>query len=209
MGTWSLTVGEPAVVLTPATSNVSFTVHGTPWNGPHQSPRARASSAARALASAASLASVTIALRRGLWRAIRSRIRVVSSTEETSPRRIARATSSAEAKSRSATAAREARAGRSVAPTVARPPPRKVSRVEVHALTREKLPRESSLLGGHHADADRSAAKAAQPLDHAPVEAMALEPASLVPRDPLVTHAVELCPGGLARGSEVGEPRVE
>src|SRR3989454_1080647 len=73
---------------------------------------------------------------------------------------------------------------------------------------REELPRESSLLGGHHDDADRSAAEAAEPLDHAPVEAMALEPASLVPRDPLVTHAVELGPDGLARGSEVGEPRV-
>src|SRR2546425_358611 len=47
-GTWLLSVGKPAVVVTPATSNVSFTVHGTPWKGPHHSPRARASSAARA-----------------------------------------------------------------------------------------------------------------------------------------------------------------
>ena len=61
-GWWFEYAGEPAVVRTPATSSVSFTVHGTPWNGPHHSPRARAPSAALARASAASAVRVTIAL---------------------------------------------------------------------------------------------------------------------------------------------------
>jgi hypothetical protein len=45
-GTWLAKGGVPAVVLTPAISNVSLIVLGTPWKGPHHSPRASASSAA-------------------------------------------------------------------------------------------------------------------------------------------------------------------
>ncbi len=48
LGTWLANDGAPAVVLSPAVSNVSLIVQGTPWKGPHQSPRARASSAALA-----------------------------------------------------------------------------------------------------------------------------------------------------------------
>src|SRR5213076_3603461 len=83
-----------------------------------------------------------------------------------------------------------------------------LGRVELDALTREELSREASLLGGHDDEADRCVGEAAQPLDHARVKAVAREPAGLVPRDPLVTHAVELAPDGLGHAPEVGEPRV-
>jgi hypothetical protein len=123
---------EPAVVVTPATSNVSLIVIGTPWNGPHDSRRALASSAARARASAASAASITIAFSGGLWRAMRSSMREVSSTDEIWPARIAQATSSAEAKSRSATAARARRvAGSAAAPARATLPARNERRPSV------------------------------------------------------------------------------
>ena len=130
-GTWFRSSGEPAVVVTPATSKVSLIVHGTPWNGPHQSRRARASSAARAR-STASGAKATIALSLPLYWCDRSSIRVVSSTAETCPLRIARAASSAEAKSRSLAPAREARTGASALvvsggqPSRQKPPTRQI-----------------------------------------------------------------------------------
>src|SRR4030095_6913827 len=46
VGTWLRSEGDPAVVVTPATSKQSLMVHGTPWNGPRHSRRAAASSAA-------------------------------------------------------------------------------------------------------------------------------------------------------------------
>src|SRR5262245_53196123 len=65
-GTWLTRVVDPAVVLTPSVSKVSLMVAGTPWNGPHHSPLARPSSAARARARAWSAVSVTMALTFGL-----------------------------------------------------------------------------------------------------------------------------------------------
>ncbi len=128
VGTWARSEAEPAVVVRPATSNVSLIVIGTPWKRPHDSRRARASSAARARASAASEASATIAFSFGLRRAMRSSMRVVSSTEDTVPAWMAAAASSAEAKSRSATAARAARAGSTAAPAAATPAARPARR---------------------------------------------------------------------------------
>ena len=140
VGTWLRSEGEPAVVVTPATSKVSLMVHGTPWSGPARSRRARASSAARAR-STASGARATMALSWPLYCWIRSRIRVVSSTEEICPLRIARPASRAEAKSRSLAPARAARNGASaLAVTVASPPARNPRRVSSRALTAPRRP---------------------------------------------------------------------
>src|SRR5574341_1093285 len=79
---------------------------------------------------------------------------------------------------------------------------------ERDTLSREERAREPSFLRRHDGDADRRAGKAAEALDRARVEAMALEPADLVLRDPRVADAVELGADYLAHASEVGEPRL-
>src|SRR4029450_2369605 len=52
VGTWLRSEGDPAVVVTPATSKQSLMVHGTPWNGPRHSRRAAASPGSCGAASA-------------------------------------------------------------------------------------------------------------------------------------------------------------
>ena len=90
VGTWVRSEAEPAVVVTPATSNVSLIVIGTPWKRPPRLAPAPAPRRPRALAPArASAESATIAFSRGLSRAMRSSMRVVSSTEDTCPAWIA------------------------------------------------------------------------------------------------------------------------
>ena len=65
--------GAPHVVGNPATSKESFTVMGTPCNGPHQSPRASARSASRACLRTRGTSVATIAFTLGLKRSTRAR----------------------------------------------------------------------------------------------------------------------------------------
>jgi hypothetical protein len=89
-GTRPLKIGEPRCVSTPAVSNESFTVNGTPCRGPTSTPTESASSAAFA-ASRAPSASVTTALIVGLVASMRSRCARTTSTEDTSRVRISSA----------------------------------------------------------------------------------------------------------------------
>ncbi|HUC24539.1 MAG TPA: hypothetical protein VMA73_17665 [Streptosporangiaceae bacterium] len=83
-------IGEPRWVSTPAVSNESLTVNGTPWSGPTFPPAASSSSAALAASSAPS-ASVTMALMLGLVASMRSRCACTTSTDEAFPVRISSA----------------------------------------------------------------------------------------------------------------------
>ena len=103
--------GTPEVVGRPATSMASLMVTGSPWSNPGTAPRARAASARRAASRADSKLGVTMALRAGLYRAIRSRCRAKSSSAPISPA----------ASARSWTWAGRSGRGRSAAPDV--PPP--------------------------------------------------------------------------------------
>ena len=82
--------------MTPRVSKQSLRVIGTPCRGPTSSPRARASSARRASASAPSSRHCTTALSAGLTAEILERNACVSSTAETRFDRIAAARSIAE-----------------------------------------------------------------------------------------------------------------
>src|SRR5918998_2772795 len=91
-----LKAGLPQVVRIPATSKASLIVMGTPCSGPVSSPRAVARSAASASLKAASRRSSTTAFSAGLAASIRSSNISVSSREESSLRRTARAASVAD-----------------------------------------------------------------------------------------------------------------
>ena len=79
----------PAVVTTPSVSRESLSVMGTPCRGPMSSPRARASSAARASCMARSAQRQTTALSLSLTSAMRSRCACTTSTADISLPRIA------------------------------------------------------------------------------------------------------------------------
>lgn len=85
-------IGEPRWVSTPAVSNESLTVNGTPCNGPTSTPAASSPSAAFA-ASRALSASVTMALTFGSVAAMRSRCACTTSTDDTFLFRISSASS--------------------------------------------------------------------------------------------------------------------
>ena len=84
----------PAAQATPAVSMTSSTMNGMPCSGPSRSPRAMASSAARAWARAASHSSTT-ALSGGLTSAIRARWASTTSAADAWRSRIARASPTA------------------------------------------------------------------------------------------------------------------
>ncbi len=111
-GTWSAKIVDPYVVRIPAVSSMSLTAIGRPWSGPSASPRATASSAARAWARAPSSSSVTIAFRRGLTSAIRARCVSSTSVADSEP-------SAIPAASRRALLTRSPRPRRSARPATA------------------------------------------------------------------------------------------
>ena len=84
-GMWSAKIVDPYVVRIPAVSSMSLTAIGSPCSGPSTSPRATASSAARACARAPSASSVTIAFSRGLTSAIRARCCSITSAADCEP----------------------------------------------------------------------------------------------------------------------------
>ncbi len=91
-GTLSFSLRRPAVVATPAVSKMSLAVNGTPCSGGGSKPRlARWRSAAFACRMALSLVTQTIALRRGLTAPMCSRCARTTSSEESRPSRMARA----------------------------------------------------------------------------------------------------------------------
>ena len=82
-GTTPTRSGMPAEVSTPAVSNTSFAVNGTPWSGPSSWPRAKDASAARASSMARSPARTTTALMVGLTSSIRRRNATTASADDT------------------------------------------------------------------------------------------------------------------------------
>src|SRR5215469_15926143 len=99
-GMLSLHTGLPKVVGSPARSNDSLTVIGTPWSGPHFSPLAKASSAALARSRALSICRTMIALSLGLCFSARARKKSRSSTQPIFRSRMSAASRVAEAKAR-------------------------------------------------------------------------------------------------------------
>src|ERR1700680_1284797 len=96
-GTLAWSLGKPAVVTTPAVSNMSLTVNGTPWRGPTSPPRATWRSAARACTNALWPSVRTTAFSLGFTAPICSRCALTTSSEETRPVRMALASHVAEA----------------------------------------------------------------------------------------------------------------
>src|ERR1044071_1656732 len=83
-GSQSLRIFEPPVVRTPAVSNMSLIVTGTPWSGPRYWPRPMASSAFLASALAGSRSTVMKALSFDSTCSNRSRAAPTASVDETS-----------------------------------------------------------------------------------------------------------------------------
>ena len=92
-GTCSSNEGDPPVDRIPAVAMASLIVTGSPCSGPHDRPLAVASSAADARSRATSTASVQTALTCGSSRATRASWASRSSTDPSSPARIAAACS--------------------------------------------------------------------------------------------------------------------
>src|SRR5712691_10613048 len=74
---------------------------------------------------------------------------------------------------------------------------------QLDALAPQELASEPPFLGGDDVDGDGPAVERPQALDHAGIEAVGVEPASLVVGDPRVAYGVERRRGGLARGAEI------
>src|SRR5579885_2004933 len=89
-------MGEPKVVLVPFVSRRSLCAIGSPCSGPAGSPRALASSAARASRIARSGSNVTIALTRGLSCSMRAMCAAITSRADSAPDRMAVLSSTAD-----------------------------------------------------------------------------------------------------------------
>ena len=95
-GTECSNAWDPSVVRRPATGVVSFTATGTPCSTPSESPRATAEAASRAAWSASSCQTAVKQLSRGWISPIRDSALSITSTGDSAPSRISRATSVAD-----------------------------------------------------------------------------------------------------------------